>query len=506
MKLLKYIMEKRKFIVAAALIFTALFLANVFLNTFYSTSMVVSFIYPSSEKGQYPDSTRLNIYDFLSDEVLEGAVELYNDEKGTSLEPADIKKRIVVDEYVSPTLQEKVQSARANGEDYFYFANEFTITCRMMTKPDITDFFHLFGLIPNIDSRLMSEKLYESYSDFFMNSHTEMNIIPRLATEIDYTNYDYLETASVFENKINMYIDYLEAKNSENGSFMSKTTGMTFNDLIVEFKNLKNIKVQNLKGYISASKIAKDTESYVNKLRAENENLTLQYQKYQGEADIARSAMNTYDHTFEENIVITGMNDEIGLYQARPKTAYDAITKRALKYGVNATSLLKDIEENNRLIESYTSVQIAPEEAQRMHGVVERMIEEIEESGTVLTNNANKTVEDFLNEKSSDYLRRSMNRKSYISVYLLIRVAMVFVFAAAAAAAACLVYDVFKKQYANFLRINEENRAKSQRLKMLARVEKGQKVSDFIESEFDGAESKTHTPDAENKEKEDNAQ
>ena len=160
MKLLKYIIEKRRFIISAALIFTALFLASVFLNTLYSTSMVVSFIYPSSEKGQYPDSTRLNIYDFLSDEVLEGAVELYNDEKGTSLEPSDIKNRIVVDEYVSPTLQEKVQSARANGEDYFYFANEFTITCRMMTKPDITDVFHLFGLIPNIDSRLMSEKLY----------------------------------------------------------------------------------------------------------------------------------------------------------------------------------------------------------------------------------------------------------------------------------------------------------------------------------------------------------
>ena len=79
MRLLKYILEKRKIIVLAAVICTVLFFLYGFLNTFFSTSMVVSFIYPSSEKGQYPDMTRLNIYDFISDEVLEGAVTLYNE-------------------------------------------------------------------------------------------------------------------------------------------------------------------------------------------------------------------------------------------------------------------------------------------------------------------------------------------------------------------------------------------------------------------------------------------
>lgn len=491
MRLLKYIIQKRRPITIAAVICMLLFYIYGFLNTFYSSSMVVSFIYPSSEKGQYPDSTRLNIYDFLSDEVLENAVDLYNEEKGTQLESSDIKKHIVVDEYVSPMLQEKVQSARSSGEDYFYFANEFTITCGMMSKADAFDFVHLFGLIPNIDSKLMAEKLYESYSDFFMNSHTEMNIIPRLATEIDYSNYDYLETASVFENKINMYIDYLEAKNSENGSFVSKTTGMTFNDLIVELKNLKNLKVENLKGFISASKIAKDTEAYINMLRAENENLELQYQKTLGEAEISRAAMNAYDHTFEENIVITGMNDEIGLYQARPKTAYDAITKRALKYGVQATSLLKDIEENNRLIQMYSTAQITPEETQRLHGVIDSMIKEIELSCGTLTDNANKTVEDFLNEKSSDYLRRSVNSKSYISLSIIIRCLIVLIFAAAAAVAGCLFYDVFKKQYSAVIRNINENRTKSKQLKRLAGIERGQRVSDLSEQDNANKEEST---------------
>ncbi len=484
MRFLKYIMEKRKIIVLSAVICTVLFFLYGFLHTLFSTSMVVSFIYPSSEKGQYPDMTRLNIYDFISDEVLEGAVMLYNDEMGTELEPSDIKGSIVVNEYVSSTLAEKVQTARLNGEDYFYFANEFTITCNPMRKWNSSDFIHLFGLIPNINSKIMSEKLYQSYSEYFMNSHTEMNIIPRLATEIDYTNYDYLEIASVFESKINMYIDYLEAKNQENGSFMSKTTGMTFNDLIVELKNLKNLKIENLKGFISASKIAKNTETYINKLRAENENLTLTYNKYQGEADVARMAMTAYDHTFEENIVITGMNDEIGLYQARPKTAYDTITKRALNYGVKATSILKDIEENNRIINIYSTTMLDPAESERLHNVINSMISEIDASCAVLTENANKTVEDFLNEKSNDYLRRSVSKKNYLSLNTIVMCAAIFIIVAIAAVVVCFCYDILSSQYKIIMQMREEKRTKLERLKRLAKVKEGQKVSDFVEQEF----------------------
>lgn len=485
MRLFKYIMEKRKIVLITALICTALFFLYGRLTTVFSESMVVSFIYPSSEKGQYPDMTRLNIYDFVGDEVLEKAVDLYNEEMGTQLETADIKGRIVVNEYVPESLADDVQTARLSGEDYFYFANEFTISCLPMRKFMPKDFLHIFGLIPNINTRIMSEKLYESYAEYFMNSHTEMNIIPRLATEIDYSNYDYLETASVFESKINMYIDYLEAKNEENGSFMSKTTGMTFNDLIVELKNLKNLKIENLKGFVSASKIAKDTELYINKLRAENENLTLMYNKYQGEADVARSAMNAYDHTFEENIVITGMNDEIGLYQARPKTAYDTITKRALNYGVKATSLLKDIEENNRLIEVYSSTVIDPAEKTRLHDVIEDMISEIAASCETLTDNANKTVEDFLNEKSSDYLRRSISDKTYLSVPILISCVGTMILTAIIAVLCCFGYDVISKQYRIIVQLREEKRTKMERLKRLAKVQEGQKVSDFVEKEFE---------------------
>lgn len=484
MWIVKYIIEKRKPIAIVAILVTLLFYMNMSFGTLFSSGMVVSFIYPNSEKGQYPDLTRLNIYDIISDEVLEGAVAMYNEAKKTNLDPDDVKPHISVTEYVSPTVMDKVQSARSKGEDYSYFANEFTITCSAMSKPSIKDVLHLFGLIPNVDTKLLLDKLYLSYSDFFMNSHTEMNIIPRLATEIDYRDYDYLEIVSVFENKINMYIDYLEAKNSENGSFMSKTTGMTFNDLIVDLKNLKSLRVENLKGYVSASKIAKDNELFVNKLKAENENLNLLYQKAQGEADLAHNAMSTYDHTFEENIVITGMNDDIGLYQARPKTAYDTITKRALKFGVNASDLLKQIQENERLINLYSYSDVSPEEAQRMHGVIDSMTKDIETAFNQLTDDADKTVQDFLSEKSSEYLRKKGSSKVYLSIYILMQCGVAFALAAAAAMAGCLIYDQVIEYAERSEDIKAELKAKKDMLKKLATIQRGQKVSDVIADEY----------------------
>lgn len=106
------------------------------------------------------------------------------------------------------------------------------------------------------------------------------------------------------------------------------------------------------------------------------------------------------------------------------------------------------------------------------------MIKEIEASCTQLTDNANKTVEDFLNEKSSDYLRRTISQKSYISLYVLLRCAAVLVLSAIAAVAAIFFYEVFRRQYAVISHSIAENRTKTKQLKRLARIKKGQKVSE----------------------------
>lgn len=476
--ILTYIWQKRKICITTAIILSCLFLLYNSYTVFFSESCVISFIYPNSEKGEYPDSTRLNIYDIISDEVLEETANKYNENFETDVVNAkQIKEIITVREFVSSTLQERVESARSSGQDYFYFANEFYVTCNPVKGFRIKDWKHLFGLIPNVNNKLLMECLYDSYIMYFMNEHTEMNIIPRLVADIDYTNYDYLEIADVLTNKIDMYINYLDVKNLENGSFVSSKTGMTFNALIVEFQTLRDLQVNSLKAFVSSSKLAKHPEEFINKLKAQNEGNMVIYKKLQGEAEVAKTAMEQYDHTFEENIVMTGVNDELGLYQARVKTAYDIITKRALNKGVEAKYKLKDIQQNEQFMQEYNADILDPNERVRLSKAADDMIINIENANAVLVGNASKTVDDFLMQKSSDYIRETKINKNYISINILVKLVVVFVLGNVFAlflSFVIRVYRVYIKSIAKKIAVqNERNMA----LKRLANIKSGDKVT-----------------------------
>ena len=64
-------------------------------------------------------------------------------------------------------------------------------------------------------------------------------------------------------------------------------------------------------------------EQFKNRNHVLIENDTLSMLKQQDEALLSKTAMEEYDHTFTENIIIVSENEENGLYQARPKTGYD---------------------------------------------------------------------------------------------------------------------------------------------------------------------------------------
>lgn len=446
MDLLKYIWRKRKFIAIVAVLVTLIYYGVNCFYIYYSEIGTISFIYPDSENGRYPDGTRFNIYDLMSEEVLLGTVNIYNEKTGKiPIKLSDIENAIVIDEITPYGIQTKVQNARNLGQDYSYFANEYRVTVSPIQGVYKRSFKNLFGIIPDIDNKFLIESLYKSYTRYFMDSHAEMNIIPKITQNISYDGYDYVEIADVFETRINMYITYLESKLRENGSYSSNNTGKSFNDLIAEFKNLNEIKVKNLRSFVSSSKLAKNPEEFINKLRVQNESYNLYYNKLADEAEAARTAMNEYDHSYVENIVITGQNEEVGLYQARPKTAYDTITKRALDVGVSAQAVLKDIEENNRLINEYANTVMSPESQTRLSNVADRLVLEIEQESERLVALADETIADYLDSRCSDYVRFTYAGKSYFSVNLLLKMAIILLLAIFGAILYLYLFDKDKK-------------------------------------------------------------
>ena len=443
MSFLMYLYKKRGIIIVISVVFAVLFFLTQVYNTAFSSSMIISLIYQGSEQGLYPDSTRLNIYDVIDDSVLDEAVESYNAEVDESrrITKDDVQNRIRVYAKTENDLIENIQEARENGENYSFFINEFSIGMEPVHKfsPNTA-----FGIFPYIDSDLLLQKVYDSYANMLVQEHAEGNVIPTLAQNLNYEGYDYLEYSTTLRNQINTYINYLENKNMEHGSFVSPTTGMSFNDLINEFNNMISYQITNFESFVSSSHLARNTEEYINILATKNEMDRITYQKLYEESVLARSAMSEYDHTFEENIVITMIGEEKGLYQARPKTDYDTISQRALDQSVAAEEVNIAINDRNQKIAEYTNTEHSPEERERLVGIADDMIESMQASAAELIEKADASVDDYLREKSSDYITGNINDKNYFAPATLIGTFAVLIAAAAVTSVVLLIYSKVK--------------------------------------------------------------
>jgi hypothetical protein len=432
-------LKHKIFIAITMLIFTTLYGGYHFMKLYYNETAIVSFVYPGYERGQYPDGTRFNMFDFISDEVLQNTIDRLN-AQGENIDMTinDARGSIALGVHLTAPVQERIRQARRKGQQYAYFANEYTISYSPKNRnifnniakiKDSKSVNYISVLFPKNHSKQFIGGLLQSYKDFFMNSYTEVGVISKIAEKVNYQDYDYIEIANALNIETGMCIDYLYNKKMQDTTFRSETTGMTFDDLIVGFQSLQSNYISNLRAFVSASKLSKNKTELINKYRSQIERLQLLYNKSNSEAEISLNAMKHYDHTFSENIVIPAIDEENILYQARPKTAYDIITQRSLDTGVSAQNYLKDIDELNRLISEYEAVDINQAEYLILSETADELVNKIENENNRLVSLANKTIDEFIVSNSRGYIHSKIINRSYINKVTIIKLFMAALFA-----------------------------------------------------------------------------
>lgn len=420
MRILRFILKNWKRCIAFAAVFA--FAAGVYTayNQHFTEQQNLSFVYSSAEKGRYPDGSRFEIYDLLSDEVLTLTLERLNrDGKFLNRTVSELRECFSIRAHLSAPVQAKIQETRKNGENYSYIPTEYVVTASTGKKFGFLNIRNLF--VENTAKELLNA-LTETYYQYFLDEHTENNVLAKISEEPDYSQYDYPEIADSMESSINLYLQYLQSKKAEDATFRSSVTGKSFNDLISSFENLLSIRANTYKSYVYASKISKDKEALISVYEAQIEDLQIKANKKAAESEIAGKAMEEYDHTFEESIVITGVDKNDEVYQVKPKTGYDFVTKQSLDAGVESSAFQEEINDKRRRIEEYRQVSLSPDEAARIAAVSDSMIEEITKEQMSLQQTAQQTVADYLTMKNSGYVKIKQIDKKYLSASFLIKI------------------------------------------------------------------------------------
>jgi len=401
--MLEILFKKKGLIIFGMILFMFFQLAIKVVIQLNYVTMTMSISYPGVENGVNPDGTRFNIFEMTSDKVLERTLAKLN---LPNITVDDLRSRINIYPIIQTGVNEKIKSASATGKDYAYFPNEYLIIYSQKDK-----------FASNHTTELL-ETLSASFQEIFKEKYTDKNTV---LTNIKFNtqDYEYIELSDVYNNKINSIIDYLTTKKYENGSFRSTTTNQTFENLINEYQKLMDIDVANFHAFVSTSRVARNNQELLSKMHYDVDNLKLDYAKLVKETELSKVAMKTYDSTIVDSAFIPSVDKNNDFYMNKTKTGLDYLTKRALEVGVTAENTNKEIDNTNKLIKDYSSAKVLPTEQQRLIGVSDNMIKNIESKVIDLAKISAETVSEYSAYKTKDYIKYKIpviGVKNFISV------------------------------------------------------------------------------------------
>lgn len=408
----------------------AYFCRYAFLEYAASSAYIV-LSYPEIAQSSYPDGSRFVYYDFVSDEKLEAALDIMQEEgKYENLTIADLKDHFYVYSHLDDSASAEVSSARSEGNDFSYVANEYKIT---FIQP------HDFN-----NSNVLKKLYTPDYSKDFLEALLKVNRAYiaegkggvdgfKILTDVDSdaANYDYDEKVTTYRTKIYAIIDHINALESTAPEFVSDKHNMSLKDIRGRYEILVTNKLDGIANFIESSGLTKDVEITSNKINVNIETNALKYNKYADRAAINAYAMTNYDHTFTENLINVVRDENQGLYQARPKTSFDTVVAQKNESQEAVAEYQEEINVLYQDMARYSNVVQTPEEYARLTEKCEALLKDFDGEYNALTATAQEIVVEYLDETNMSFVTAEIEKKGLFSFSLVVKLAVVFLIGAA---------------------------------------------------------------------------
>ena len=220
--------------------------------------------YPEIAGSKYPDGSRFTYYDLVCDENLDKAIKVMQ-EKGEYkyFTVDDLRDNFYIYSYLDGSAGASVSSARSDGNDFSYVADEYKITFVQPHEYKNPNFIKKF--FGKDYSGEFLKVLVDVNKAKFSDELGGINGFRVLAEPIDAERYDYLETISVYETKINNVLAYLKQIAVKKPDFVSEKHGLSLNDLRGKYKFLISNNLDGINNFVESSGISKDVNQASNK-------------------------------------------------------------------------------------------------------------------------------------------------------------------------------------------------------------------------------------------------
>lgn len=422
---MKGIKKKAIIIVLAGFLAAIAYFLRYAYNEYAVSRAYIILTYPEIAYSIHPDNSRFTYHEFLDDERIEEALEImHNEGKYLHFTADDLKDHLYLYSQLDGSAIDNVSSQRSEGNDFSFVANEYKITFIQPHDTNNKDF---------------SKRIYDAdYSGDFLAALAEVNRMhiaddmggingfKTLTAPFDTSGYDYNELLLVYKQKIKTIISYLKYIQSKESDFLSEETNTSIKELEGYYDFLITNTIDSISNYVESSVVSKDEEQAINKLRVNIENNTLKLNRYADRSNINKYAMENYDHTFTENLIVVIESDNYGLYQARPKTAFDTVAAQKYESDENYADYDARLLQLNNELTGFALNNATPAEKSRMLAKSDALIGDFERKYRELSDFAVEIVEEYYKEVNKKYLDYYITGNGLISKELFIKEGVVF--------------------------------------------------------------------------------
>ena len=409
--------------------------------------------YPEIAESKYPDGSRFTYYDFTCDENLEEALKIMQSRgKYMNFTIDDIRDNFFIYSYLDGSAVSSVSTARSEGNDFSYVANEYKIT--FIQPHDYKNPSIIGKVFSRDDSKEFLQVLIDVNQAIIAHKLGGINGFKILTDASTESSYDYTEEVSIYKTKINNIIACLKELERKQPGFVSEKHGLSLNDLRGKYNFLISNNLDGINNFVESSGISKDLDQTSNKINVNIENYTVKHNKSASKVEINDFAMKNYDQTFTENLINVIQNDEYGLYQARPKTAFDTVSRQKHESNESVSEYNSKINIFSKELDIYDDVAMTPEEHERLIVKCDGLIDAFEKEYGELSTLANEVVEEYYNRVNEEFISTKITPKGLISKNLIVKMGIAFLLGVALA----FVIAVFVISLEDRLKINKKKK------------------------------------------------
>jgi hypothetical protein len=320
--------------------------------------------YEKAYEGLNPNGSRFNINDLLNDEVLTKAISLAGlDGKLTTNQ---LQKSISLDSSGSQNPKNK------------YIATEYTVILSNKYLPS------------TISARSMLGIVMQCYKTFFLDHYGRNDGV----LDIDWSEtevWEYLEFADIMGVKFNNIITYLEALQTESGTYNFQTEGETFQSLADSIAAFRDINLNKFTAFVTNNNLFRNAENYRDKMNYRRFLVNQDSAKNTERYNIYQDALTMYDKAMISFVLVPVYDSSNGLRVARTSNGMDSLTDSSLKYAKQIETNAKELKLFDDSIERTYIASTDPE----IFAIADQMIEDMKENLDALIDRISSIVQTY---------------------------------------------------------------------------------------------------------------